>query len=681
MDGFRLRDVAKKKLFYILYRIIQLSLFCSPFSCGFIFGTDNLHSQWVFEYKTAKENTDCQTLQALADEKQFLLKDVARIRAYRFCPQWEDSNFHWDNFPNWLKRSAMEAIFHRSSKNGNIEGFITASQTISQTTPHYDEKVRYMIHAIKVAKKTNWPDISKLRQKLYEISPSRNPKSSDHLAIAHDYKKRNLYHKSIQHYRKALNNKASSIEDKQESFRQLRWLYKRTKDKKRYLRAVRQYSIFQKKHIYKNKKTTQNYFKDQINLAQDYWNEDQFSKALLILTTNSKKKKAPLDHIYWLKGKIYEDMGQHHKAITAFRKGKVAIKVKSGEWYEKLTWSLVWNLKKLNQWKEALELLTKLENNASEFSSQYIFWKAQLLEESGEKEESLSLYHMLADKAPFSFHGMVAHSKIERPLILNLVKDHSQRDTPYKLLDDLILVDENKLVLKFIKNKIAEYEKSPPKDPKELFYLFKSSTKAGFYLPFFQFIGKLPVEEKSIFIKKYAHILFPTIYDEEVKKANTLFDTAPEIIYSIMRQESAFNPRALSPAHAVGLMQVLPSLARQVARKQGITYRRKYDLYDPKTNILIGTAHLQDLFSKHGGYFILNTAIYNAGRTPVLNWVKKFPTHDPIEFIQNIPYKETRTYVRLIIRNFIMYKLLDAPDHRIDFPNWILELPENHAQL
>ena len=681
MDRTRLKDVANNKLFYILCRMVQLSLFCSPFSCGFIFGTDNLHTQWVSEYKTAKANKDCQTLQTLSGKRQFLLKDVARIQAYKLCPQWEDTDFDWDQFPDWLKRSAMEAAFHRASKKEDVEGFIKASRTISQKTIHYDEKIRYMLHAIKVAKKNDWPDTQKLRQELYAISPSRDPKSSDHLAIAQDYKKRNLYKKSIRYYRKALNKKTASIEDKQESFRKLRWLYKRTKNRKRYLRAVKQYDAFQKKHIYKNKTAARNYFKDQINLARDYWNEDQFSKALRILTTNAQKKQAPLDHIYWLTGKIYEDMAEYKKAVAAFKKGRAAAKAQSGEWYEKLTWSLVWNLKKLKQWQQALDLLVELENNSAKFSAQYVFWKAQLLEEVGEKREAASLYDMLTDKAPFSFHGLVTHAKIEKPLELNLVKDHSQKNTPYQLVDDLIAAGENKLVLKFMKDKIAKYEKSPPSNQKELFYLFKSSTKAGFYLPFFQFIGKLPAEEKSIFIKKYAHILFPSIYNSEVKKAKTLFNTSSEIIYSIMRQESAFNPRALSPAHAVGLMQVLPSVAKQVAKRQGISYRRKYDLYDPKTNILIGAAHLKDLFSRHGGYFILNTAIYNAGQTPVLNWIKKFPMHDPIEFIQDIPYKETRTYVRLIIRNFIIYKLLEAPDHTINFPNWILELPENHAQL
>ena len=678
-DRTRLKDAAKNKYFF--YRVIQLSLFCSPFSCGFIFGTNHLHTQWIFEYKTAKQNKDCGKLQTLAHKDQFLLKDVARIQAYKLCPKREDSNFHWEQFPNWLKKSAMEAAFHRASKNENIEGFITAAQAISQTTPHYDEKVRYMLYAIKVAQKNNWPETQKLLQELYTLSPSRNPQSLDYLAIARDYKKRHLYKKSILYYRKALNSKTASIENKQESFRQLRWLYKRTKNKKRYLRAVHQYSLFQKKHIYKNKTAAKNYFKDQVNLARDYWNEDQTSKALGILNLNAKKRNAPLGHIYWLKGKIYEDRAEYKKAVAAFKKGRSTFKTPTGEWYEKLTWSLVWNLKKLKQWTSALNLLKELESHSSEFSAQYMFWKAQLLEEIGKKEEALSLYHTLANKTPFSFHGLITHAKIEKPLRLNLVKNHAQKKPPYQLVDDLISADENKLVLEFIKNKIAEYEKSPPSDQKELFYLFKSSTKAGFYLPFFQFIGKLPPEEKSVFIKKYAHILFPVIYDSEVTKAKTLFNTSPEIIYSIIRQESAFNPRALSPAHAVGLMQVLPSVAKQVAKKEGISYRRKYDLYDPKTNIMIGTAHLKDLFSKYGGYFILNTAIYNAGQTPVMNWIKKFPMHDPIEFIQDIPYKETRTYVRLIIRNFIIYKLLNAPNHTIDFPRWILELPENHAQL
>ncbi len=680
MDKIRLKDAAKNKRIYLLCRGVQLGLFLSPFSCGFIFGTDNLHTQWLFDYKTALAQKNCQTLKTLSKEKQFRLKDAARIRAYKLCPDDEDPGFDWSEFPDWLKRSALEAAFHRASKKEDIEGFIKYAQAISRRTPHYDEKVRYMIHAIQVAKKHKQPNLQKLRQELYAVSPSRDKKSSDHLAVARDYKKRNLYKQSIYHYRKALNSKTAGIEDKQESFRQLRWLYKRTKNKKKYLRAVRQYNAFQQKHIYKNKIAAQNYFNDQIDLARNYWNENQFSKALRILTANTKKQ-APLERIYWLKGKIYEDMSQHGKAVSAFRKGISFTKNKSGEWYEKLTWSLAWNLKKLKQRRSALDTLNELEKNTNTFSAQYIFWKARLMEELGEKDSSISLYHTLAETAPFSFHGLISHAKIEKPLELDLVKDPAPKNNLYQLVDDLILAGEKKLVLKFVKYQIAKYEKSPPKDQKELFYLFKSSTKAGFYLPFFQFIGKLPAEEKSIFIKKYAHILFPVVYGKEVKKAKTLFNTSPEIIYSIIRQESAFNPRALSPAHAVGLMQVLPSVAKQVAGRQGISYRRKYDLYDPKTNILIGTAHLKDLFSKHGGYFILNTAIYNAGQTPVMNWIKKFPMRDPIEFIQDIPYKETRTYVRLIIRNFIMYKLLNAPNHTIEFPHWILELPENHALL
>ena len=65
-------------------------------------------------------------------------------------------------------------------------------------------------------------------------------------------------------------------------------------------------------------------------------------------------------------------------------------------------------------------------------------------------------------------------------------------------------------------------------------------------------------------------------------------------------------------------------------------------------------------------------AVYNAGRTPVLRWVKNIPQTDLLFFIEEIPYEETRTYVRLLIRNFIFYKLLTSPKRKIMFPEWIL---------
>ena len=199
-------------------------------------------------------------------------------------------------------------------------------------------------------------------------------------------------------------------------------------------------------------------------------------------------------------------------------------------------------------------------------------------------------------------------------------------------------------------------------------------------MPFFQFVGKLSLQEKSQFMKKYAYTLFPIIYQKEVKKASQFFNTPSKIIYSIIRQESAFNPRALSPANAVGLMQILPSVAREVSRKKAISFRNFHDLYNPKINIFLGTAYYQELMKKDGGYLILNTASYNAGRKAVHRWLKTFSTTNPIEFIQNIPYKETQKYVRLIIRNLICYMLLEDSDNTLPFPKWVLELPHNDVE-
>ena len=666
------------RLFCIFQYFTLVSLF---FSCGLSPSKPEKQTDWILHYKQAKEDKDCESLISLSKKKHFRLKNIALIRAYQFCPKHSINDFNWKSFPDWMKKSALSASLKRASKNKSIKSFIDSAWELSRISPHYDEKVRYTLQALRAARKYKMDEAAELEEELYSLSPSRkrNPSFSDYIEVAKDFQKRGLYSEASYYYKKVLNSKKSSIDMKHTCFVQLKKNYKLSKKKKNYERAVRQHDVFQRKYRYKNKKAGKYYFNSQIELAKTYWNLENYSKALKILNSLSKQKNPPLKNIYWLKGKIYENINKNVKAMHFFDKSYKLFKIKKGELYETLVWDMVWNLKGLEKYAHALELLTELEENSKTPSAQYTFWRANLLENLDRKNEAVSAYQKLIEEAPFSFHGIIAHYKAKSPLKLDL--EYSNESSSYKIVDDLFLAGENKLLFSFMDYKINEYKYRSDLNQKEMFSFFKSSAKAGFYLPFFQFIGSLSTKEKSLFIKKYAHIIFPTVYQEEVKKAENLFNTSSELIYSIIRQESAFNPRALSPARAMGLMQMIPSVAKSVAKKQGIAYRRLYDLYDPQTNILIGTAHLQNLFSRYGGYFILNTAIYNAGHRPVLRWMKKFSTQEPIEFIQNIPYQETRTYVRLIMRNFIIYKLLNSPKKSMDFPEWILDLPKNQAMV
>jgi soluble lytic murein transglycosylase len=131
----------------------------------------------------------------------------------------------------------------------------------------------------------------------------------------------------------------------------------------------------------------------------------------------------------------------------------------------------------------------------------------------------------------------------------------------------------------------------------------------------------------------------------------------PILVASLIRQESNFNPRATSPVGARGLMQVMPSVGRTLARNKGLAGYNDSLLWEPVTNIKLGTAHLSGLFrSKPRVEHVL--AAYNAGESRVNRWLKKAGTEDPEMFTERIPFVETRDYVRSIIRNRAFYSIL-----------------------
>lgn len=132
--------------------------------------------------------------------------------------------------------------------------------------------------------------------------------------------------------------------------------------------------------------------------------------------------------------------------------------------------------------------------------------------------------------------------------------------------------------------------------------------------------------------------------------------------YAITRQESAFKTDAVSSAGARGLMQLRPSTARQVAKKR-LNYKRASQLLVADTNIKLGTAHLSDMFNSFNDHPILATAAYNAGKTRVKEWLEKSNTRDAIQWIEQIPYKETREYVKNVLTYQLIYaKLTDQTD-------------------
>jgi soluble lytic murein transglycosylase len=136
----------------------------------------------------------------------------------------------------------------------------------------------------------------------------------------------------------------------------------------------------------------------------------------------------------------------------------------------------------------------------------------------------------------------------------------------------------------------------------------------------------------------------------------------PAVVYSIARQESAFNPRDLSAANAIGLMQVTPEAGRYVAKKFNVAYDQNRLVNDNVYNMQLGAAELGDDIAAYRGSYILAFAGYNAGRGRVHEWVEHYgdprdPNVDPIDWVERIPFAETRNYVQRILENMQVYRV------------------------
>ena len=158
----------------------------------------------------------------------------------------------------------------------------------------------------------------------------------------------------------------------------------------------------------------------------------------------------------------------------------------------------------------------------------------------------------------------------------------------------------------------------------------------------------------------YWRILFPEPYWDTIKAESAKNGLDPYLVASLIRQESEFNPSAVSYANAWGLMQLLPSVGRAMAREEGITHFETFQLLDPETNIRLGTRYLRHTLDKFGGVSEYALAAYNAGDERVTDWEAAGPYHGMDEFVESIPFTQTREYVEAILRNVETYRAIDT---------------------
>jgi len=158
----------------------------------------------------------------------------------------------------------------------------------------------------------------------------------------------------------------------------------------------------------------------------------------------------------------------------------------------------------------------------------------------------------------------------------------------------------------------------------------------------------------------YWKLLFPQPYWADLTANAQKNGLDPYLVASLIRQESEFNAGVVSHANAWGLMQLLPSVGKAAAKKQKMKGFNANVLLNPSVNLELGTANLRQVLDRFGGQAEYALAAYNAGDVPVRQWMAIGDYKDIPEFVESIPYTETREYVQAILRNREIYRALYA---------------------
>lgn len=160
---------------------------------------------------------------------------------------------------------------------------------------------------------------------------------------------------------------------------------------------------------------------------------------------------------------------------------------------------------------------------------------------------------------------------------------------------------------------------------------------------------------------KFWRLAFPLPYRKPLEEYCRAQMLDPYLMAALIRQESEFNPNAISRANARGLAQVMPATGRQLSRKLGIPRFRTAMLFTPDTNLKMGAYYLKQLSDELQGKWEAALASYNAGKSHVTTWMAAGNYREPAEFVESIPFNETRAYVQSVLRNADVYRKLYGP--------------------
>lgn len=334
--------------------------------------------------------------------------------------------------------------------------------------------------------------------------------------------------------------------------------------------------------------------------------------------------------------------------------------LRSGEAFADAEWLAGWlSLRYLGQPQRAAEHFSHLSDNVSSpvSLSRALYWRAEAARALGDTAESERLFNDAA-RFNFTYYGQLAATRGNRSAMLSLPETAQVTAEAHSRFENRELVRALRLMAEVRAQRdfesIAFYLDDTLDDPMEIEQLSQlareqsynrtalRSAKAGLFRNVVAASAAYPLIELPPTVRSSGRI-------------------EPALVLAIIRQESEFEAGAVSHANAHGLMQLIPSTAQAQARREGMSYQRSSLTSDPQYNMTLGSAHLADLVDSFNGSYVLAIASYNAGSHRAREWIADFgdprsPSVDVVDWIELIPFSETRNYVQRVTENLQVYR-------------------------
>lgn len=685
----------KLLLWTILFSPVLLALSCTTLNTREEHADNRTESKLLL-YQQALEEIEkspeesCLAFERLSNEQDFNLAILAHLRLVTTCADSKTlSDAEYEQLQEekpWLAALALEVQKVKSEREQNSKKLseIYFKMALRSAIPR--EKVQFYETSLKLIADSKDQDSTLMQQEIQsrieKLAPRfvQEPKLEDYHRVGIDWINQRKFADGRAWLQKVVDHPKSSAEEKYLALRSIRNSWKTEQKRSEHIEAARQLATWSK-----NKVSAQRQYEAYLILARALWTVGNRKEAEKYLNEVSKnlKGKIRMDEVYFVRGKMAEEIQDFESAIKHYTEAQPGLLPQSS-YYDRILFAKAWSLRKLKRWPEALQELKQLkENTQSVFEvHKYQYWLARSYQNTEQQELANDLYQDLREKDPIGFYGLLSYREQNKEIPAldyealsqsTLIRPNSVDTETHQLIRNLIFVGEKKLLENYLKSHVSDMHLKRDEDPETWLYYLKAYAASGLYMPLFSEIGSLPVDMRNSLLAKYPELLFPRKYTSQVQKWSEKFEINPEMILSIMRQESAFNPMARSPADAMGLMQVLPSVAKRFSEKIGQEFEHFEDLYNIELNIASGSAVLSELKGKYNGQFVLMSAAYNANETAIRGWLNTRMQEDPIEFIEDIPYEETRGYIKLVLRNFVFYTRLNQPKKSVAFPHWALE--------